>query len=90
MLHVCSTLYDEIFQSQMEIDEKNHWANVDRQYERINKVIAASTRLTKIYREDLFNLCEKIKGTPPISMIYGPKFKISIVSPIKAFNKDFR
>ena len=23
----------------MEIDEKNHWENVDRQYERINKVI---------------------------------------------------
>ena len=53
----------------MEIDEKNHWANVDRQYERINKVIAASTRLTKIYREDLFNLCEKIKGTLPNTML---------------------
>ena len=47
----------------MQIDEKNHWENVDRQYERINKVIAASTRLTKIYREDLFSLCEKVKGT---------------------------
>ena len=47
----------------MQIDEKNHWENVDRQYERINKVIAASTRLTKIYREDLFSQCEKVKGT---------------------------
>jgi hypothetical protein len=47
---------------QMQIDEKNHWENVDRQYERINKVIASSTRLTKIYREDLFSLCEKVKA----------------------------
>jgi len=49
-------------EKQMQIDEKNHWENVDRQYERINKVIAASTRLTKIYREDLFSLCEKVKA----------------------------
>ena len=64
----------------MEIDEKNHWANVDRQYERINKVIAASTRMTKIYREDLFNLCENIKGTESIIIRANGSIKADLAS----------
>jgi len=49
-------------QTQMELDEKNHWLDVDRKYEKINKIIASSKRLTNAYRNDLFNLCEKVKA----------------------------